>query len=63
MIITQWGNNEVKNAIIKMQNINLIDDYERTLNCKWPNSEGLNMCLPVGSKTIKLDIQTSYKLD
>ena len=32
VIISQWGNNEVKCAIIKIQNVNAADDYERTLN-------------------------------
>ena len=35
--IFQCGNNEVKCAIIKFQNVNEADDNERTLNRKWPN--------------------------
>ena len=30
------GNNEVKCAIIKIQKVSAVDDYEQTLNCKWP---------------------------
>ena len=31
-----WENNEVKCAIIKIENLNATDGYEQTLNCKWP---------------------------
>ena len=33
VIISQWGHNEVKCVIIKIQNVNAADDYEQTLNC------------------------------
>ena len=35
-VISQWRDNEVKYAIIKMQNVNAEDDYGRNLNCKLP---------------------------
>ena len=37
LTIFQWGNNEVKCAIIKVQNVNAADDYDQTFNCKWSN--------------------------
>lgn len=37
LIIFQWGINEVKCAIIKVQNVNATDDYQQTFNCKWSN--------------------------
>ena len=33
------GSNGVKCAVIKIQNVNVADDYERTLNWKWPNKQ------------------------
>ena len=36
VIISQWVNNEAKCAITKIQNPNAADDYEQTLNFKWP---------------------------
>ena len=39
VIIFRLENNEVKCAIIKIQNVNATDDYERTLNRKWPNMD------------------------
>ena len=34
---SQWENNEVKCAIIKIQNVIAADNYEQTSHCKWPN--------------------------
>ena len=33
---------EIKCAILEMQNVNAADDYEQTLNCKWPNISFIN---------------------
>ena len=35
VIISQWENDEVKCAFIKIKNKNAANDYEWTLNCKW----------------------------
>ena len=34
VIISQWENDEVKCAFIKIKNKNAANDYEWTLNCK-----------------------------
>ena len=37
------GNNEVKCTIIKIQNVNAVDGYKRTVNCKWPYTANIFM--------------------
>ena len=45
MIISKWGDNETKCTIIKIQNMKAVDNYEQTLNCKWPYIQLVDLLL------------------
>ena len=45
MIISKWGDNETKYTIIKIQNMKAVDNYEQTLNCKWPYIQLVDLLL------------------